>query len=136
MRRFTYGLVLAAAFASGAGATEAVFNPAAGGFGGGGFTADTLVLQDNAQITFGDGGLSFADAGLMPVVGFTDGGSAVAAPGYGAGWGLYVQYSGSGTQAYAPEGYPTVATFDALHFSLVGYEGARRSGSMRAGRRQ
>ena len=67
------------------------FMPTAVGLNGGAFTADTLVLSDNAQITFGDGGTTFVDTGYLPVVGFRLDGQDVTAPGLlspdGGGWG-------------------------------------------------
>lgn len=101
------------------------FTPKAAGLNGGAFIADTFVLSDNAQITFGNDGTTFMDAGYLPVIGFQLNGRDVAAPGFlspdGNGWGAYIRYSGSGTQVVSPAGIPVSAVFQQLSYSLVGY---------------
>ena len=91
-----------------AAAAPFALNPAAAGLNGAAFTADTMALGDFAAIRFGADGLSFADAGVMPILGFSLDGRAVDAPGFlapgGAGWGAYIRYGGSGTQALSPQG--------------------------------
>ncbi len=105
-------------------------NPGSVGLDGTSVTADTLVLSDYAQISFAPTGpttAAFVDAGYLPVIGFRLNGQAVAAPGYlapdGSGWGAYIRYVGTGTQAFSPQGVPVSATFQTLTYDLVGYNG-------------
>ena len=117
-----------------AGPTQAAdaftWRPQALGLNGGGFVADTLVLGDTAQITFGAGagGATFVDRGFMPVLGFTLQGEPVRTPGINAplsaGWGAYIDYIARGTQVFSPAGVPVSATFEQLDYSLVAYNGA------------
>ena len=101
------------------------FGPKAVGLNGTEFTADTLELNDIAQITFSNGGASFLDLGVLPIVGFTLNGAAVAPPGFGTadGWGAFVRYVGTGTQTYLASGIPAAATFEEVSYELVGYNG-------------
>ena len=103
------------------------FTPGAAGLNGGTFAADTLVVNDNAQITFGNNGTTFADIGYLAVTGFQLNGQNVAAPNFqsadGTGWGAYISYSGTGTQVLSPGGLPTAATFQQLTYSLIAYNG-------------
>ena len=115
-----------------AAASPVTFTPGAAGLNGGTFTADTLVLSDNAQVTFGNGGTTFVDTGYLPVIGFRLNGQDVAAPGYlpsgGGGWGAYISYSGSGTVVLSPAGIPASATFQQLAYSIVSYNGVATFG--------
>ena len=103
------------------------FTPGAVGLNGGTFAADTLVVSDDAQITFGNNGTTFVDTGYLAVTGFRLNGQNVAAPGFqsadGSGWGAYIRYSGTGTQVASPGGSPLAATFQQLTYSLVAYNG-------------
>lgn len=102
-----------------------IFDPRAVRLNGTEFTADTLVLSDFAQITFSDGGTRFVDLGILPIIGFTLNGVAVAPPGYRTadGWGAFVRYLGTGTQSYLAPGVPDTATFEEVSYELVGYNG-------------
>ena len=103
------------------------FTPGAAGLNGGTFAADTLVISDNAQITFGSNGTTFVDTGYLAVTGFRLNGQDVGAPGFqsadGSGWGAYIRYSGGGTQVVSPGGSPLAATFQQLTYSFVAYNG-------------
>ena len=107
-----------------------IFSPEAVGLNGTEFTADTLVLSDFAQITFSNGGTSFVDSGILPIIGFTLNGAAVAPPGYGAvdGWGAFVRYVGNGTQTYLAPGVPETAMFEQVSYELIGYNGVATFG--------
>ncbi len=103
------------------------WNPAAVNLNGSPITSDTLVLSDFSQISFVNGGTSFVDTGLLPVIGFSLNGQAVSSPEYlapdGTGWGAFVRYNGTGTQSFSPEGVPLTATFQQLSYEIVGYNG-------------
>ncbi len=107
-------------------------NPRAANLNGTGFTADTFVLSDQAQIRFGDNGTTFVDTGYLPVIGFRLNGQAVSPAGYlaadGSGWGAYIGYTGTGTQIVSPQGIPVSATFETLSYTLVGYNGTASFG--------
>lgn len=84
-----------------------------------------LTMSDDALITFGPpvapGALSFTDIGYMPIDQFTIGG--VAQDLHGKFDGLFIQYSGTGTQYFSATGQPTGADYTKLHYDLVGYKG-------------
>lgn len=111
------------------------WNPKAVKLDGTKFTADTLVLSDFAQITFSEGGTRFVDRGYLPIVGFTLKGQTVTPASYGTtgGWGAYIQYVGTGTQSYTPQGIPAAATFSTLTYQIVGYNGVATFGFDMAG---
>lgn len=110
-----------------AAAGQFTFTPGAAELNGGTFAADTLVVSDDAQITFGNNGTTFADIGHLAATGFQLNGQNVAAPSFqpadDTGWGAYVSYSGIGTQVLSPGCLPTAATFQQLTYSLIAYNG-------------
>lgn len=102
-------------------------NPQAVGLHGVSITEGALVLSDYAQISFSNNGTTFVDTGILPILGFTLDGAPVTSPGYaapdGTGWGAYVQYVGTGAEAYAAAGVPSAATFSTLSYKIIGYNG-------------
>lgn len=91
----------------------------------------SLTMTDDALITFmgpttptaaGSAfALSFLDVGFMPINAATIAG----VPQNLAGKfdGLFIQYSGQGTQNFAAPNAPTTADYSSLHYELVGYKG-------------
>ncbi len=111
-------------------------NPGSVGLDGASVTADTLVLSDDALISFTPTGpttATFTDTGYLPVIGFQLNGQAVAPSGYlapdGSGWGAYIRYAGTGTESFSPQGVPLSATYQTLTYDLVGYNGVATFGS-------
>jgi hypothetical protein len=102
-------------------------DPQAVGLHGASVTGDVLVLSDYAQINFSNNGTAFVDTGILPIIGFTLDGAPVTAPGHaapdGTGWGAYVQYVGTGTEAYTAAGVPSAAAFSTLSYKIIGYNG-------------
>lgn len=109
--------------AGSAAASTFTWNPHAVGLGGRKFTADTLVLEDYAQIVFTpvSGVMTFTDVGIMPILGFRLNNQPVAAPDYlkPRGWGAYVSYIAAGVQTFSASGAPQAATFNELHYEIV-----------------
>ena len=124
---FTLGALIATVPAL---ADTFTLNPGSVGLNGTNVTADTLVLSDDAQISFTPTSAttaSFMDAGYLPVIGFQLNGQAVAPSGYlapdGSGWGAYIHYVGTGTETISPQGFPESAIYQTLTYDLVGYNG-------------
>ena len=90
-----------------------------------------LTMSDDALITFtapttptapGSAfALSFNDVGFMPVNAVTIAGMPQDL--HGKFDGLFIQYSGQGTQNFAAPNAPTTADYSSLHYDLVAYKG-------------
>ena len=85
----------------------------------------SLGMSDDALVMLGApvgaGAVSFTDVGYMPVNALTIAG--VPQQPQGKFDGLYIEYSATGVQHFAPSGAPTIADYASLHFELVGYKG-------------
>ena len=101
LKRMRLALALLLGMTGFAAADPFTWRPGAVALNGANVTADTLVLSDFAQITFSNGGTSFVDRGILPIVGFRLNGQAIAPYGYGQqnGRGAFVRYTGTGTQS-------------------------------------
>lgn len=122
-----------AAFAAQAGHTPTAtfdWNPRPLHLHGGKVTADSVQLADFGQIVINPQTGAFSEAGYLPVLGFALGGKPVKPDGFNAasddGWGAYVQYHATGTQAPTPDGM--VATYSSLDYSLYGFNGSATYG--------
>jgi hypothetical protein len=99
-------------------------DPAAAGLTGAAFTADNIILSDFATVAFtpnGTGGQNFTDNGILAVSGFQLGSSPVTVSGLNTTFGLYLQFTGTGTQNTLGLGDSTVGTFSSLNYNLYGY---------------
>lgn len=141
----TYRLILAAIAALGCVAASAAanaaptlsttfdWNPKPLHLNGSKVTADSFSVSDYGQIvvtpTSATSG-TFVESGYLPVLGFSLDGSAVNAGSFndpsGNGWGAFIKYSASGTQALTP--YGVVASYASLSYSLVGFNGVAHYG--------
>ncbi len=117
----TLAAAAALALSHAARADTFTWNPGAAGLSAPSVTADALILGDFAQIRFGNGGTTFLDDGIMPVLGYALGGRSLGPP--PASGGVFIRYSGSGAQTLSPQGFPTAAVFERLTYEIVGYDG-------------
>lgn len=91
----------------------------------------SLTMSDDALITFTGPAsptaagsafaLGFLDVGFMPVNTLTIAGMPQELQGKFDG--LFIQYSGQGTQNFVAPNKPTTADYASLHYDLVGYKG-------------
>jgi len=90
-----------------------------------------LTMSDDALIAFTGPAtptaagsafaLSFQDVGFMPVNAVTIAGMPQGLKGKFDG--MFIKYSGQGTQNFAAPNAPTTAEYSSLHYDLFGYEG-------------
>ena len=91
------------------------------------FTADNVLISDFSTVTFGGGG-SFTDAGYLAVSAFQLGGVTFTPTGLNSTYGLYIKFSGAGTQtAVNPALNPAFGSFSSLTYTLYGYNGPAAS---------
>lgn len=127
---------LACAAASAADLPDFTLDPAGAGMTGTSITADNLLISDFATVTLS--GSSFSETGTLYVTGAQlDGTQLTGASlgGLGTSYGLYFEYSGSGTLSAAgnPATDFTNGTFDSLSFTLYGYDGTTPSAQYELG---
>jgi hypothetical protein len=99
-------------------------DPAAAGLTGAAFTADNIILSDFATVAFtpnGTGGLNFTDNGVLAVSAFQLGSSTVST-GLNTTFGLYFQFTGTGSQNTLVLNNSTAGTFSSLNYNLYGYD--------------
>lgn len=99
------------------------FNPAAAGLAGTQFTADDIILTDYSTVTLTPTatGATFTDNGVLPVGIFSTGGSFVTPSGLNTTYGLYFQFTGTGTQNTQTFTAATQGTFNTLNYQLFGF---------------
>jgi PEP-CTERM motif len=117
-------LVAAAAVVACAGASAALpqftFDPAAVGLAGTAFTADNLLISDYATVTTTATG--FSETGYLAITGAQLGSSTFIPTGLTSTYGLYIQFTGTGTNSFSSAGF-NGGTFDTLSYTLYGYNG-------------
>ncbi len=103
-------------------------NPTGGGLlGGTPFTADNIIISDYSIVRFGSGG-SFTDNGFLSVASFQLGNMTFTPTGLNSTYGLYFDFSGSGTVSGGnPATSVTSGSFTSLNYTLYGYNGAPAS---------
>ena len=124
-------LVGVAMVMAGSGAAQALpqftFAPAAAGLTGSSFTADNIQISDFSTIVLTNTSAttqSFTDNGTLSVSNFMIGsGAPVSTPGLNSTYGLYLNFSGTGTQTVVSPGN-AVGTFSTLQFTLNAYSRA------------
>ena len=129
-RRTALALALAAISAGASAALPAfTLDPAAVGLAGAAFSADNLLISDYSTVTDGPGG-TFTEAGYLSVTSAQMGGSSVLVPGLDSTYGLYIQFSGTGTTVFGsnPLTGPTFGVLNAMTFTLYGYNGTASFG--------
>lgn len=112
------------------------FNPTGAGLTGSSLTADNLLISDFATVTLS--GSSFTEFGTLYVTGAQLNGTQVTGAGLGGlgtSYGLYFQYSGTGTLSASgnPATTFTFGNFDTLNFTLYGYNGTTPSAQFELG---
>lgn len=113
----------AAPFAWSATLPDFTFAPSAAGLNGGNVTADNIIISDYSHVVISGSG-SFTDNGYLAVEGFQLDSSAVVAPGLNTSYGLYFEFSGTGTQTTNnPFTTANTGTFNTLSYTLYGYNG-------------
>ncbi|MDT9001172.1 flocculation-associated PEP-CTERM protein PepA [Paucibacter sp. APW11] len=123
------GLALASAFGAASAQQPAfTFNPAAVGLSGSSFSADNILISDFATVR-NTGGGTFSETGYLAISGFQLGGTTQAPTGLNSSYGLYIAFTGTGTQSPGnPVLVPTFGTFTTLNFTLYGYNGSASFG--------
>jgi hypothetical protein len=123
--RLAGAAVLTAGLASAAAALPVfTWNPSAVGLNGSPITADNIILSNFTTVTLtpnGSGGADFTDEGVLPFSAFQLGSSPVEGTGLNTTYGLYFGFSGTGTQDTPDFNASTQGSFDALDFTLYGY---------------
>ncbi len=105
------------------------FDPNAVGLGspGNAFTADNLLISDYSTITFGADN-TFTDTGYLAISGVQLGATQVDPLGLNSTYGLYVQFTGTGTLTTGggmdPGKAAASGSFSTLTYTLYGYNGA------------
>lgn len=99
-------------------------DPGGVGLTGAAFTADNLKITDYSTVRF-DGAGGFTDTGFLSVSSAQLAGSDLIPGGLNSTYGMYFQFSGSGTTTTGnPTTTPTFGTFSDLTYSLYAYQGA------------
>jgi hypothetical protein len=99
-------------------------DPAAAGLVGSSFVADNLILSDFFTVVLtpnASGGADFTDRGVLAVSAFQLGSSPVINTGLNSTFGLYFQFSSTGTQNTPDFNAATQGTFSSLAYTLYGY---------------
>jgi len=90
---------------------------------GGQVRADNIIVSDFSTVRLT--GPSFSDTGFLAVQSFQLGGTTVTAPGLNSTYGLFFEFSGTGSVTAAdPSTTPTFGQFSSLNYTLYGYNGA------------
>jgi hypothetical protein len=100
------------------------FNPSSVGLNGATITADNLVISDFSTVVLtpnGSGGANFTDTGVLPVVQYQLGATALGITGLNTSYGLYFGFDGTGTQNTSTLQSGTNGVFTTLNFTLYGY---------------
>ena len=103
------------------------FDPSAANpsFVGASFTADNIAISDYSHVTINPVTGAFTDTGYLAVQGFQLNSAAINAAGLNTTYGLYFQFSGTGTQTTVnPLTMSTSGTFSTLNYTLFGYNGS------------
>ena len=86
-------------------------------------TADNIIVSDFSTIRLT--GTTFSDSGFLAVQSFQLGGATVDATGLNTTYGLYFDFTGTGTvNAADPTMTPTNGQFSSLDYTLYGYNGS------------
>ena len=84
--------------------------------------ADNIIISDFSTVRLT--GPTFSDSGFLSVQSFQLGGTTVVAGGLNSTYGLFFEFSGTGsTTAANPTTAPTFGQFSSLNYTLYGYNG-------------
>jgi hypothetical protein len=100
-------------------------DPSAAGLNGDAVTADNIIISDYSTVFLDQATGSFTDQGFLAISNFQLANTNIQAGGLNTDYGLYIQFSGTGTQTPGdPTAVPTFGTFDTLEYTLFGYNGS------------
>jgi hypothetical protein len=124
---------MSAAFASSAFAALPQFtlDPTAssGSFTGAQVTADNVIVSNYSTVRLDTTTGSISESGFLSVQNFQLGGSIVNAPDLNSSYGLYIQFTGTGSQTPGdPTTAATIGDFDSLEYTLYGFTGSATFG--------
>ena len=132
VRRGVLAAAMTAAFASSAFALpQFTLDPTAssGSFTGAQVTADNVIVSNYSTVRLDEATGSFSESGFLSVQNFQLGGSIVSTPDLNSSYGLYIQFTGTGTQTPGdPATSATVGSFDSLEYTLYGFTGSATFG--------
>ena len=132
VRRGVLAAAMSAAFASSAFALpQFTLDPTAssGSFTGAQVTADNVIVSNYSTVRLDQTTGSFSESGFLSVQNFQLGGSIVNAPDLNSSYGLYIQFTGTGSQTPGdPSTAGTFGTFDSLEYTLYGFTGSATFG--------
>jgi hypothetical protein len=84
--------------------------------------ADNIIISDFSTVRLT--GATFSDSGFLAVQNFQLGGAVATAAGLNSTYGLYFDFTGTGTTSAAnPSTTPTIGQFTSLSYTLYGYNG-------------
>ena len=129
LRRTAVALaVLVSGAAANAALPQFTLNPSAATLAGAGtITADNILISDYSTVTFSGG--TFNDSGYLSVSAFQLGGTTFIPTGLNSTYGMYVQFTGSGTTTPGdPSAAPTAGNFTSLTYQIYGYNGTATFG--------
>lgn len=99
-------------------------DPSGAGLNGESVTADNIIISDYSTVRIDEGTGSFTDSGFLSFSNLQLTGTFVDAVGLNSTYGLFVEFSGTGTQTPGdPTVAPTMGSFDTLEYTLFGYNG-------------
>lgn len=101
-------------------------DPSAAGLAGSSVTADNIIISDYSSVFLDQATGSFTDSGFLAISNFQLANTNIQAPGLNTDYGLYIQFTASGTQTPGvdPTVAPTFGNFDSLEYTLFGYNGS------------
>src|SRR4029079_2038403 len=115
---------LGAAYSASAALPPFTLNPAGSAppLAGTAVRADNIIISDYSTVRLT--GPTFSDSGFLSVQSFQLGGTTVVAGGLNSTYGLFFEFSGTGsTTAANPTAAPTFGQFSSLNYTLYGYNG-------------
>ena len=115
---------LGAAYSASAALPPFTLNPAGSAppLAGAAVRADNIIISDYSTVRLS--GPTFSDSGFLSVQSFQLGGTTVVATGLNSAYGLFFEFTGSGTVTNAnPATTPTIGSFSSLNYTLYGYNG-------------
>lgn len=130
MRGTLAAVTLTAACSAAWALPQFTITPTGAGLVGTPVTADNFVVSDYSTTTF-TSPTSFLEKGFLSVQNLQLGGSLITAPGLNTTYGLYVEFTSTGTLNSAT--LPNTGTFDTLTYTLYGYNGGPATFGVGAG---
>lgn len=121
-------LVTACATASAAPLPAFTLDPAAAGLIGTSINADNILVSSFSSVSIDPSG-TFTQTGYLPITGFQLGGSTFTPAGLNTDYGMYIQFTGTGTTTVNdPMTTLNFGNFSTLTYTLYGYNGTASFG--------